>query len=506
MQTFESIRNRLQSQAAGRFNCPPEKLKQEHRLFIDWMASELGILHRDLTRSDDAIQKRIADRLRPDTGTRPLPEHALAYAQPRNGNGYTLRPEEDILNIDRLGFETPKTLFFAPLAPVPLVKARVKYIAAGQSLNELADYNNSFTLFKTLPGHAFHPGVVWLAVQLEGALKNPGRLSFYMDWNLENPERKQALYRNLPLVKWYCDNRPLAASSGLYYDESGADRHQSRHVDEEFLHLYAIEKNMLEHYANKFVTITEAEFKPGPPPEEVKANFEDTAFAEQIKEDMIWFRLVFPAGFYPEEVGKTIAQLNCFPVVNRKLDRSRDFTPTGNDGLEVIALSNADKGRAALQEIGAFFLGMQRVFTRNADFKPVAFDQFRNASAGYYALQRGRVEASDFRDLYGRIAELTRIIRNHTSTLILLDQHQITQAMRTIGQGAEEMESALRDIPPKDQDLGYYLHLRIADPREMVYVRFWLTQGEYARGVCRSGERLTAERGQVLEGDVAWVV
>lgn len=506
MQTFESIRNRLQSQAASRFNCPPEKLKQEHRLFIDWMASELSALHRDLHRSDDAILKRIINRLTPDIHTRPTPAHLLAYAQPRAQTGYQLRPEEDVLTIPRLGQEAPHTLFFAPLLPSLLVKARVKYLAAGQSLRELAEYNNAHTRLSAKPGAGFHPGVLWVGVQMDAPLPVGAQLCFYIDWKQENPSRKTELYKLLPLVKWLHNGRELQVSPGFWCDSTAAERHHSRYVDEEFMYLAALEKQIFQQYDHCFVSLPPFELQAGTLPEEIKNQFEEGVLNETLGENLVWFRLQFPAGFFPEEIRQTLLQLNCFPVVNRRLDRTRDFMPSGGRGLEVVALSNADKGRAALQEMGAFFLGIQRIFTRNADYKPVAFDHFRNAPPGYYALQRGRVEAGDFRDLYGRIAELTEVIQQHASTLTLLDQYQVTQAMNAIGNGAEALETALREAPPKDLDLGYYLHLKVADPQEMIYVRFWLTQGEYARGVCRPGDMLASEKTQVLEGDLGWVV
>lgn len=466
---------------------------------------ELGTLHRDQQRSDDAIQTRLMQRLRPDTLTRPVPAHALAYAHPRL-QSYVLRPDEDMFSIQRLAQSEPRKIFFSPLLPVPLVQAKVKYLAAGQTLRIMTEHADFQTCATTCTGKAFHPGELWVGVQTTAPVPASQPLCFFVNWPLEDERRKKGCYAKLPLVQWLSGNRPLATKTGLFFDQSVAGHGDKNFVDEEFMHSYGLEKTVLQQYTDRFVTVQASGMPATPAPAEVVDKFQEDTSLEMFKEDLLWFRLLFPAGYRPEEICGTTLQLNCFPVINRYLDRSRDFMPSGNTGTEIIALSNADKGRAALSDLGAYFLGIQRIFTRNTDYRPVAFDTFRNAPAGYYALQRGRVEASDFRDLYARISELSQVLHSHASTLMLLPQHSLNQALSSIESGALALESALQQIPPKDIDLGYYLHFKVLDPQEMLYVRFWLTQGEYAWGVGSVGSLLQSERGGVVEGDMGWVV
>ncbi|NUO01629.1 MAG: hypothetical protein HUU01_13565 [Saprospiraceae bacterium] len=504
MQTFESIRARLQTQAAGRFNCNVEALRPEVRLFIDWMSGELSVLHRDLVDSNDAIQKRIELRLRPDVKTRPVPAHALAYAQPRQNN-YVLRPDEDVLTIARLGQAAPHQLFFAPLLPVPLIKARVKYTATSHSLNEVVEHTRSRTIFSNATS-AFHNGVFWVGIQLDAPLSPDQPLCFYAHWNVKNEARREALYRLLPLVIWQHNEASQPAKMGLWADQQALDQQSARYVDEEFMHLYSIEKSILQQYNHCFVQVRASDLQKTPPPEAISELCGAEILGETIKEDLVWFKLVFPSGIEPGDLEHFSLQLNCFPVLNRRLDRTRDFMPSGNGGIEIISLSNADKGRAALHEIGAYFLGLQRIFSKNTDYKPIVFDHFRKAAAGYYALQHGRIEAGDFRDIQTRIQELTGLLRTHATALNLVPQHTLNQALGHLQNGAEALETALEQSPVKDFHPGYYLHLKVLDSQDMVYVRFWITQGQYANGTCNPGDLMTSERTSVLEGDVAWVV
>jgi len=502
MQTFESIRARLNTQASGRLNGSPSP---EQKLFIEWMAWELSVLHRELDRSNDAITTRINRRLQADTATRPQPAFALAYAQPRE-NGVMLKPEEDILHISRPGTEGPRQIFFAPLMPVPMVKARVKYLAAGQSLAEVAEPMDSQQRYAAVAGRGFHPGVLWVGVQMEKTLPEGQPLCFYFDYKVEKETRRQELNRLLPLVSWQHGGKQVAVEIGLHYDLQAVDRHMPSYVDEEFMHLYDMERRILQHYNPHFITVRADKWDKTPVPVEIAGQFAEGELEGIIKEELVWLRLSFPAGFKPEDVQKTIMQLNCFPVLNRKLDRSRDFTPSGEGGIDIVPLSNSIKGGAALSESGLYFLGVQRIFARNTDYKPAAFAQFREAPVGYYALQHGQVEADDYRDIYARIGELSHLLRSHASTLTLLPQHTVNQALSQITDGAEMLENALRQAPPKDLDLGYFLHIKPLDTQDMIYVRFWVTQGEYATGVGAPGDLLTAEKNTALEGDRAWWV
>lgn len=505
MQTHETIRTRLLGQAAGRFNCRPENLAPETRLFIDWMAWELGTLHRQLAGSDDAIAQRLQRRLRPERQTRPLPAHAIAYAMPRQHN-YLLRPGEDVFNLPRFGDSAPQSLFFAPLLPVPLLKARVKYLTGGNTLAEIAEPFYHHACLTAPQGAGLHPGELWLGIQVKEPLSAYQPLCFYLDWNAADPARSSELRRLQALIQWQHQEAPATASSGLWYDSAAADRHHSAYLDDEYLFLYGIEQDILRQFDPGFIQLQAANWQTTAPPPALQSLFGTEALEEQIKEPLLWLRLLFPAGCRPEEIGALTPQLNCFPILNRRLDKTRDFAPTGQGGIEITSLSNAGQGRAALHDMGTRFLGIQRIFSQHADYRPVSFQNFNSAEPGFYALQHGRLEADDYRDMYARMAELSDQIREHASTLKLLDQHTVNQALSSIESGAELLRAALRQSPAKDLDLGYYLHLKPLDAHDMIFVRFWLTQGEHARGIGSSGDRLMAVQGNTLESDTLWWV
>lgn len=503
MQTFETIRTRMINQAAGRFHCRPETLQPEMKLLVEWMAWELYTLHKELAGSNDAIYNKIRRNLTPDTRCRTFPAHGLASAVPKQNN-YLLRPDEDVFNVPRLGQEAPHQIFLSPLLPLSLVAARVKYLAYDRTLSQTDDFGYR----RQLSGHVanpLHPGVLWIGIEPRELLPEKTEMRFCFDWKMENPARKQALRQLLPFVQWQLHEKNLPAKPGLQFDPETTDRHRSQRVDAEFLHLYAIEREVREQYDNRFVTIeTDASWAASQTPETLTNTFGEAAFEDIAKQPVYWIRLSFPAGFRPEEIAQTDIRLNCFPVINRRLDKTRDFIPAGADLTEIIALCNPGNGRAALQDMGARFLGIQRIFSKNCEYRPVSFNGIKDAPRGSYALQHGRVEADDLRDLYARVAELTQLIETNASTLALLPQYAADKAFADFKDCSKILESAVRQIPAADP--GYYLHLKVLDPQDMVFIRFWLTQGPFANGVAMPGDLLPMEKSNVLENDHAVLV
>ena len=134
MQTTETISNRLKILASGRFHCSVEALRPDIKMMIDWMSAELGDLYRSLRQSGDVMERRIRQYLQPDTLNRPFPAHTLAYAQPRK-NGYMLNPEDDVWQLQTPG-NGSNPVFFTPLAPLPLVRGKVRYLACGNILSD----------------------------------------------------------------------------------------------------------------------------------------------------------------------------------------------------------------------------------------------------------------------------------------------------------------------------------------------------------------------------------
>lgn len=489
MHHFDQIRTRLQNNAEGRLS----ELSAQHKLFLEFVSWEMASLYRELGQSNDAIEKRVSQRLIPDTATRAIPVHGLLQAKPKKA-GTVLEPEEDIFTAQRLSQHPPYQIYFTPLFSTPVINGRVRYMASGQILEEVMGYKDRQVRLSAQNEQSLHPGTIWLGLELNEE-PGPGEpLSFHIDMGSDSAEEHicSDLYS---LISWRQNGVVLSADAG--FPMNAADqKHISYPFDEEFIHLYNLEQQILKQYDQQFVGVKNIRQEYAVP-EILPQCFGHSPWKEVVPEGLVWLELVLPHGFRPEDIQKLNIRLNCFPIVNRKIDKSQDFMPTQEQ--EIRSLSNAGNGRAALDEMGNRFLGIQKVFTRQGEYRPIIWEAFSDAPPGTYALQHGRVEANDVRDLNMRIKELLHLIRTYASALRLGAQHDLDSALRLLEDGSTALEAATQSNANQTQDKGYYLHLKVRDVQETIHLRFWITQGEFAKRAACQGEVLSAVENRKLE-------
>lgn len=504
MKTLENIRNGLFNRAADKFQLQHAELSREKKLFLDWMATELYALYKGLNNSQDYIERNITRRLMPEMTTRPAPAHAIVRALPKKEE-LVLKPGEDVFAISRFSNAPPYEIYFSPLRPTRLVAARVRWQCCGSSLYETPDGNAMMEKGRTRAGRSFHPGILWLGIEAKDEATLPCQLSFHFDWPGE--EERDQLFPLLPLIRWAANDRECPSTIGMenIFQEKGQEK--SRYLDAEYLHLHAIEKSVVEAYRGQFVSIKNEDgfLRPGLPAE-LKDNLIKEAVEELGDKPYLWLKLTFPDGFSPEVIARAQVRLNCFPVLNRKMDKSKDFTPSHPGVVEICALSNGDNRREDLSVSGDFFLGIDRIFSSKTEYRAATFESFTDAPPGYYAVQHGRVEADDFKDVVARAGELAQLLRAHETRLRQVSGHPVQNALLSLETGCRELEAALQRAPLPMKDPGYYLHLKPQDPQDTIYVRFWLTQGKFAEGALSAGDWLGGGRKGALDGDGAWVV
>ncbi|MEM9886190.1 MAG: hypothetical protein AAF849_09880 [Bacteroidota bacterium] len=491
MQTYDSILNRLNSKAAQRFHRSADQLAREHQLFLEWTAWELSVLYREMGASRDYVEKNVIRKLTTERELRPQPVHALAYTATKKHNTM-LAPEDEPYTVQRMSTEPPHDIYFTPLRPTKLVNAKVRFCARGNALLDYDAKQAPHTILTTKEAQLFHEGVLWWGIEL-GKDFEPSDLCLHLDF------KRKELYDRLPLLQWQANGVPLESEMGFGAYLAPSRKAGNRRLDAEYLFLQNLEQSILRQYAPEFVYLPLVEAQVATP-EELFEKFDVAQLEEHCSKPLFWLKMIFPSGFTAADVAQTQIRLNCFPVINRKLDKSKDRSPSSSDFFEIIPLSNAENHRASLADTGDFFLGIQKLSAENSvAYRATTFEDFHTAPVGYYALQAGQVEAHDYRDLQNRLSELSHYLQNESNKLQKMSESRLNSALSDLQSGAAKLSEELERIPPKNRPLAYYLHIKLLDNQQMIYVRFWLSQGHFAEGVLR--------RGEVLRGSGAdWVV
>ncbi|MEM8523917.1 MAG: hypothetical protein AAGG68_04700 [Bacteroidota bacterium] len=488
MQTYDNILNRLRSKAAQRFHRSAEQLEREHQLFLEWTAWELSVLYREMGTSRDYIEKNIIRKLTTERELRPKPVHALAYTTTKK-HGTVLSPEDELFTVQRMSTEPPHEIYFTPLRPTKLVNAKIRFCARENSLLDYTTGQIPSVILTTKEKQVLHKGVLWWGIEL-GKDFEADHLCLHIDF------KQKTLYKLLPLVQWQVDGIQVQSEVGfgdwLEYPQSA----NNRRLDAEYLFLQHLEQTILQQYKTQFVYLSALGGQSKIPTELIE-KFDEEELGEHCPKRMLWLKMLFPSGFTATDVAQTQIRLNCFPIINRKLDKSKDRSPSSSDFFEIIPLSNAENHRASLADTGDFFLGIQKLSTENSTaYRATTFEDFHSAPVGYYALQAGKVEAHDYRDLQNRLAELTHYLQNESNKLQKMSHNRLDSALSDLQSGAEKLTEELERIPPKDRRLAYYLHIKLLDNQQMIYVRFWVSQGHFAEGVLRRGEVLRGSVGE----------
>jgi hypothetical protein len=499
MLSYQNIQTNLYQKARSRFGSRNKELDREKKLFIDWMACELYEVHKMLYNTRDYSSRQVLRHIQADSLKRTVPAHCLLQAHPQGRKA--LKPAEDLFTIGRYGEEPPGEIYFSPAFHTSLAPAKIRWKAVGNSLigYKEGQHPKEHARMTSDPG----PGVMWIGLEIKDKKTKELIIPCYFNWWEEAED--QRLEELLPLIRWSLEDQPLEASAGMEHIRSAPVI--DRHLDTEKLFLKKIENEVRQAYEGRFISLhIPADLGNTPVPKGIADALDEEALKELESEALVWIKLAFPHGFSPELLQKTSIQFNCFPAINRKLDKSKDFGPDHHGSIEILALSNSDSRGHALTETGEFFLAIERIFSSKIDYRSTTWNQFNDVATGHYALQRGNVEADDFRDMLARTGELCHMLEAHAPKVHQVSEHSVQQAIQTIRSGCTEIEEALANTPAYLKEEGYYLHLKARDPQDMIYVQFWLSQGSAAEGLVRSGDLLIAERSNGLEGDAVWAV
>ena len=483
---FQSVSERLKEKAHQQFRQIGEEMPPTQQLLIDWVGREMDNLYYELGQSRDYIQKNIQRKLTTDFDNRPKPIHALAHTQPKK-HGITLKPEDEPFILQNRKLNGPSEVYFTPLRTTTLVNAKVRFCAKGNSLQEVANTEEIKLDLKTQNNSELHKGIIWWGIELGEDFDQQSDLHLHIHFENKYAEKINENTPDLSLIQWYTAEKEVESTIGFDDWLAAENQTKNRRLDAEYLFLHQMETDILKHYETLFVSLKtkenwlENENELSVFPKGLTPHFTEAALTEICPKPILWLKMVFPANFSVEQIAQTQIQLNCFPIVNRKLDKSKDRSPSNSDFLEIIPLSNAETHRGSLAETGDYFLGMQKVFAENRqEYQAVTFEEVEQIPKGFYALQAGSVEVNDIRDYYSRVTELAQLLKQDSGLLKQVVGSGLADALDNIEQGTSQLLEGLNRgfILPKVGLPGYYLHIRLLGAPEMIYVRFWVTQGE----------------------------
>ena len=456
-ETRAHIRDRMLKAASAAWGYPDKIAASDFdpllALLMEVYAAELEKMSNEIGMSRERVLQKMVQLMAPDVLTAPVPAQAILHAECLEGS-LLLEPREQFFVSRRASSDEDN--WFSPAGEYFITDATVRYLATGSRLvsySSPAVKETGALLSSPLPSNT-----LWLGLtgkDIRGA-------QFYFE--VDNA----AFYHYLPQAKWWCGDQQLNTQPG--FNSPASDENElSTWLQAPHNISRAATRMARAFYQNRFIHILDAPEGSGVFPEKT------IPFREQIT----WIKMVFPENINVSMLPDLHCQVNCFPVINRRL---HELTYRLRDWINIIPL---------LCEQGQQFFDLHTVIDQ--DGSPFPSVLLRKGGAGRF----------DERDARAVTEHLLQLLRDESAAFAMYNREfiageikQVQQAIHRLSRQMEERAVATDPAP--------YLEImgnEISANRHVV-VEYWTTAGAKAN-LIRSGTPLMAYRnGGLRQGSI----
>ncbi|RMG22362.1 MAG: hypothetical protein D6730_16605 [Bacteroidetes bacterium] len=479
--TKENIKARMKQEAARIWQqqgTAMEGFDPLVELLMGACATELKKIYDEIASSQSRVLRRVAQLLTPDVAKGPIPAHAIMYARPvepqhrvdREAQFYFVKKQDD----------QHKELFFSPVKEFPLHGAAITHFVIDNSLREKVGLDKPEVLRGSGP-LPLKSTSLYMGIKADRELTSLHGLRFFFDWKIESEIDRQRYLRLLPATEWQWGKQLLDVQLGFGWEAAEAQPS----LEQEFDVLHKAEMHILNRYLPYFLTLEDPQnaLKPDEAgrafPEEFAQAFSPEELA-QFPPDCIWIKCTFPEVFPIAAFEHAFIELNCFPVMNRRL---HTFPYRLQQHINIVPL-----------ETDAFFFSIKEVENDHGQaLAPTPSIHLREGQKNTYSLRQGGTARYDVRDAAAMLDYVFDLLRDESAAFKALGYDVLASDIKSLNQIISRLE---RKIDPEkaNKESITYLVIRPGRAGENVRVAFWDTYGAAANNL-PTGTVFTAYRG-----------
>lgn len=488
----EHIRNRMLQMAARSWGYPETEAETSFDplvgLLLSVQAAEFERVSAEIHQSRARVLERMVELLSPETLTGPLPSHAVLAAGTLQDNVSVSLQEQFVLTqklpAENGGQPRTRDLFFTPTGHFAVNRSNIRYVAtAGKFFQlhpgagkELLAYNSGEGLGAT----EFWLGIDQAGVSLDNA-------QFY--FQIRNEVLRDYFYAQLPAATWYADAQALHTHSGF---NDPRTVHAKLNVEELLQQPGSIRHSVLrdinELYKSSFITIRdEQQYTAGL--SGIPTQLEQ-AFSIQSKnlietDGLRWIRIVFPENVTAEMLEDVSCYMNCFPVVNRRL---QEITYRMQELVNIIPLLTDD-----------LYFDLEEVTDQDAHPLHVRELDGNNPSGLHILLRSGGVGRFDERDAASMIGQVLQLLRDESAAFSRLGRDFVAGEVKQLQQIVNRLEQQMRQKNWLTERTPYLL-IRSRKQEEVrhLFVKYWSVNGRAANDI-KAGTPLMPYRSGALD-------
>ncbi|GAB3318827.1 type VI secretion system baseplate subunit TssF [Larkinella ripae] len=496
----EHVKNRMLRRAADLWGYAETDLDSFDplvALLIEACAVEFERVAVEIGNTQHRLLDRLAQVLHPEPDV-PRPAFGIAQVRPVEPHA-TISPATQ-LSVKRSGNTRPGTgsstgsqeVYFSPVGTYPLVNGSVRLMATAETLFGVDDANQKTALAQGQNEPTILPyQSLWLGLDLDETIASLEGLSFCFE---APAEADRAMMQSLLASGfWRLGPHALAVEAGLPQRE--ATTAPVSFLEQEFNLMLKVEKQAESASQRHFITVkTAPNFQDAgvlrqPYPAPIGQWFADRDL-RTLREPLWWIEIQVPHTVSSQTLAGLFCGLNCFPVINRRLNR---LTYRLQPNLNFIPL-----------ETDRCFLAVREV--RNSQNRPLTARPLNNPAdleTETYTVQYG-LSRFDDRDARRSLVNLLDLLRDESAAFAALGEDFLSSVIRDLNQALARLEAKV-DQKMQKRDAIPYLVIKPKRPGETVFIEYWTCDGESANRL-PVGSRLSPYTDTTLRRESGFLV
>lgn len=417
------------------------------KLLIEAMAEEVFMLAGEVSDLDDRMMAKLSVSMTPVTCLTARPAHAILTAMPTDT---TVRIDSDTIfeykESRLLRRYNLNSIFFTPVAPFELIRAKVNLLSIGNRLYRCDRECRKNLVALAEKDDEYFRNTVWIGLELSPDIIGRHNLCFYFDF--AQVEDASKYLRLLPYTRWTIDGKEPAFTQGL--DKEAQDAELRSLYDLHYITLQNVSTDNRKPY-----------------PDEWELYYAGEALAG-CSAPLLWMKMVFPDSISGDVLEHLKVGINMFPVANiSKRTMTRKMTD-----VSMFMPLHAGKNE--------YFVRIDSVKDSSGKVYESLSGDAGGATAGkgIYSLRRGGVETySHTNDSKSAILRLVDIITDrhmfsHNKTEAELEQ--MVDKVLVLTDRISNMVNSLNG----ETDLKSYIVVDRTNPGETLIADYWVTNGE----------------------------
>jgi hypothetical protein len=463
-------------------------------LLLEACSVELEKVYNEIYSSNARVLERLSKLLLPDVNKNTLPAHGILHAGPYEENVsvnkytqffYSKRVQAKESSVR----ENTKEIYFTPAVEFPLVNGRITYRGTNTGLYSI---NNLIYSEKEVrcSSNKVATKFLWLGIKMNKPPKDSDSFILYFDW-INNPLRDKYL-DYLPFTKWYFNSVEVKYEKGIYTGTSEDKAENKVNYDNEFVQT----QQTIAHYHKRFFSIkvpgitktSEATLEKYP---KEFLSIYDQAELQALNDELLWIKIVFPPFVSDDVIDSMICQVNCFPVINRKLNEVT-FRLHDSDTFNIIPLKDKNDD--------ASFFSMESV--KSSDGLPYSstnISDLNQLNGGNYVIRKGGVQRFDQRNAQEYLSYMIDLLRDESAAFSVYGQEMLSSNLKTLSQTLAIVEQKIQRSNESHHSIDYLI-LRSYQKQDNVHIEYWSTAGDFANNI-RVGSELNLYSGNDISSD-----